>query len=718
MSGGSSVNVSFRVTGNDVQSYMDRIQQRSVELSRSFLRNASQQSDLAKEQLRSYQQQLVALERQLRTETELAKISADINKSSRLSSLREEIRQRYDTLDTDLQSGTITRRQHRVGVAALDAEEQSRTAEIDDQHRQELNSAREQHRDNSLLLRTMRENVDTIRSTSAAELTQMRRGDESLIDAVEDDNDPNALLANRLASQQYIEEQAAEQEKGKNRWEEGTFGGLLKALAVDRVGGMVASIPQAQNELDYIKPFTSMMGMAMGGLMGIAADAIAGIDILGFGLGDTSFGALGAQLGEKAGEFAGSALERTYKGRDQLTSANYRVQALTGMSMGIDSVGGVNGLGGTGISSITSDLKAYGADFKQTSELQYKLAMAQATGRNLSGGAENMLALQQGLGINQDVFLQLTELLRSSKEQNRDVMKLVGGVASAGKSNIFAQDRTFLSEFMQKNFTNLQKTLLTTQNEVASGTTFDILRRFDSIGGPFSARDSRSQGLVSTIQGSLANPGSDNLKALSFIALRQQNPGMSFERLLEEQQKGLASPTYLKTMLGMVDRLGGDESMKIMNTAQMLGLGGNLAAARKLYENRGKLMKGEISTAELMGTGEYSQDSIRQLGKDQTSVYTVSTAEIENAFIRGATDGIAKVSEKMFYLFGDMIDELKKYMDEKMRSTLNVDAALGDRKSNATKTAAGVTGGSMLGGAMFGLPGMILGGATGYFLSE
>lgn len=666
--GGSSVNVSFRVTGGEVQSYMDRIQQRSTDMSRTLLRNASQQTDVAREQLRSYQEQLAALERRLRGETELARITAQINRDSRLTNFREDVSQRYSQLDENLNSGAITRRQHRVGVSQLDAEEQRGGLDIEDQYQQELANARDQQRDNAMMLRTMRENVDTVRSTSQNELAQMRRGDESLVDAVRDDNDPNALLANRLSSQQFIEEQARNNEQQEDK-PESTFGAMLKALAVDKVGGLIAGIPQAENELDYVKPIASMIGLAVGGLAGNLMD-MANVKLLGSGLGNSSFAALGMELGEKAGEFAGGALERSFKGRDALTSANYRVQALTGMNMGIDSIGGANGLGGTGLSAVTADLKDYGADFKETAELQYKLATAQGTSRNLGGGAENMLALQQGLGIGQDTFLSLTELLRSSKDQNRDVMRLVGGVAGAGKGNVFANDRTFLGEFMQKNFSTLQKTLLSTQNDVASGTTFDILKRFDAIGGPFSARDTRSGGLISTIQGSLSNPGSDNLKALSFIGLRQQNPNMSFERLLEEQQKGLASPTYLKTMLGMVDRLGGDKSMKVMNTAQMLGLGGNLAAARKLYENKDELTSGRISTEELMGTGEYSQEAIRQSGKSQTSVYAQSTAQIQNAFVESAIKGIEVVGEKMVYLFGDMVDQTQAYVNAKFMSMI------------------------------------------------
>lgn len=663
----SSVNVNFRVGGSDVTGYIDKINQRAKEYTDSILSGAKAQTDVAKEQLKIYQDQINALQRKFMSEKRLAEIAATTNKETRLNAHRDSIENKAGVLDASWRRGDLTKREYRRQTQSLDTEDKQGVLDIEDQHRREINQSREDHRDNAQIIRTLRENVDTVRSTSQAELNQMRRGDESLVDAVREDEDPGQRLTNQLSSQQFLEEQQRENDRNKRQEGRGAFGDILKAFAVEKVGGMIASIPQAKNELDYVKPMLASVGMLAGGLFGNLMD-LANVKILGNGLGNSNFGALGTQIGEKAGEFFGEAYSRTYKSRDELTTSNYRNQALTGINLGINNIGGANGLGGTGLSAVTADLKAYGVDFKETAELQYKLATAQASGKNLNGGAENILALQQGLGIGPEVFLGLTELLRSSKDQNRDVMKLIGGVASTGKGNIFSQDRTFLGEFMQKNFTNMQKTLLATQNTVASGTTFDILKRFDSIGGPFAARDSRSGGLINTIQGSLSNPGSDNLKALSFMALRQNNPNMSFAGLMEEQQKGLSSPTYLKTMLGMIERLGGDESMKTMNTANMLGLGGNLAAARLVRQNRDKLMSGQISTQELIGSGEYSEANIRGLGQSQTSQYSVSTAEIENAFIEGATKGIETVSKKMFDLFGDMIDEVKKYVDGQVKA--------------------------------------------------
>lgn len=667
MSQNNSIGVSFRVSGGELEAYLSKIQQRAKQLSQEFIRNAEKESDLAKDNIKSYADQIKALERKLQQELELKRLQAEFNRNGDRANLQSEIQSKRDQLDNDLQRGVITKKQHRVRNQDLTQEEEVRSKEIEDRYRLELASHRDQRRDNALLIRAMRDNQETIRSTSAQELNQMRRGDESLVDAVRNDDDPQAYLANRLASQTFIEEQARAAEQGsKKEGGESAFMSFLKAMAVEKVGGMVAQMPNAKDSLDFIKPIMSMLGMTLGFLPGQAIDIVSGLKIFGTGAGQTNFAGLGMQLGEKLGEFAGELLSRSYRSRQELTSSNFRLQALTGMDLGVEAIGQGEGMGGRGLASITRDLEEYGASFKQVSELQYKIAKAQGTGVNLGTKVEDALALRQALGIEEGAFLGLSELLRSSKEGNRDVLKLIGGVASAGRNNIFAQDRTFLSEFMEKNFTGLQKTLLQTQNHVASGTTFDILKRFDSIGGPFSARDSRSTGLINTIQNSLVNPGSDNVKALAFLALREQNPEMDFYQLKEEQQKGLASPTYLKAMIQNVDRLGGTDDFKMMNLAGLLGLEGNLAANRLIWQNRDKLMSGEISTDELLGTGEYSREGIHATGKVQTDIYTREAAHFENAFVQGAADGLKAVEEGMSRVMGNLVKELVGVMQQRV----------------------------------------------------
>lgn len=685
----NSVNVNFKVSGGDLQSYMDSMKQKADQLSSSMIENAKRESGVAKDQLKSYEQQIAALERKVRLQTSQSSKGAEFSRDQKITEVRERTRKAYDRLDQDLASGQVSPKDYKKFAKSLDRSEIAGTKGAEDEYKDELKRVKEEQRNSQTLIRTMRENVDTIKQTSQQQLGQMRKGDESLVDAVEEGGDPSARLANQLASQKHIDELSKEEKKKEER-EQSTsqFGPFLKALAFERVGGMIAGMPTAKNELDYAKPMMAAMGMALGGGLGNVLDIAIGSKIAGFGVGQSSFGALGAQFGEKIGEFAGSAIERAYRSRDELTTSNYRIQALTGMDFGVNGVR-ADKSGGTGLSSITKDLAEYGSDFKETAALQLRLAQAQGTGRNLGGGVENALAAEAGLGVATESFMSLTELLRSSTKDNRDVLRLIGGVASAGKGNIFRDDRTFLNEFLTKNFTQLQKTLLQTQNAVASGTTFDILKRFDAVGGPFSARDSRSGGLINTIQGALTNPGSDNLKALSTIMLRRANPNMDFFELEKEKQKGLGSGTYLKSMIQAVQGMGGTESMQKLNFANMTGLGGNLAAADLLWAKRGEIMSGKISGQELLPGEGFGESSVRKSGKELTSVYSKSTAQIENAYIEDATKGITLMGSKMTELFSKMIDGVAKHIDEQLRGVLHQAKTPEPANKNATKTPLG-----------------------------
>lgn len=665
----NSVNVNFKVGGGDLQSYMSNVKQKADQLSNSMIENAKRESSLAKDQLRSYEQQIAALERKARLQTSHATRGAELSKASGLSEIQSDLRERYAEINRQLSSGKISpRKAMSLRADALEGSKQ-RTEETEDTYKDELKRVKDEHRDAQTLIKTMRENVDTVKQTSQQQLGQMRKGDESLVDAVEEGADPSARLANQLASQKHVDELEKEKKKEPKDQSTSQFGPFLKALAVDRVGGMVASIPSASNELDMIKPMMATMGIAIGGLAGNLIDAL-NVKVLGSGLGNTSFGALGAEYGEKIGEFAGAAIERSYGSREGLSASNFRIQALTGQNLQINDIE-KDQSGGTGISALIGDLSDYAADYKQASEIQLRLAQAQGTGRNLGGGVENALAAEAGLGVATESFMGLTELLRSSTKDNRDVLKLIGGVATAGKGNIFRDDRAFLNEFLTKNFTQLQKTLLQTQNAVASGTTFDILKRFDAVGGPFAARDTRSGGLINTIQGALSNPGSDNLKALSTIMLRRTNPNMDFFELEKEKQKGLGSRTYLKSMIEAVQGMGGTESMQKMNFANMVGLGGNLAAAELLWNKRGEIMSGKISEQELAPGGEFGEGAVRTLAKGQTSIYSKSTAQLENAFIRDATEGINLMGQDMITLLGKMVDGVSTYVDQKMKTLLH-----------------------------------------------
>lgn len=630
----SSSTVTFKVAGNDVISYMDKMKQKADQLTSDMIGNAKRQSDAAKDQLKTLEDQLKAIERKNRIESEAARRNVTTQRDDKIKSIEANY------------GGNPEVASAKINIANSNAKDQ-------------LQAIREQERQAALQTKLMRDNIETIKMTSNAEVIQMRKGDDGIIDELDKDASPMERLTRDLAEQKYTEEQERQHKDKKEERPESTMGGFLKAMALERGLGLASQMPSAKNELDFVKPMMSMIGMGIGGLMGNLMDA-ANIKILGTGLGNTSFGALGTQLGEKAGEFFGQAMERSYKGRDELTSSNFRLQALTGRNLQVDGFGNANGLGGTGISKVMANLQEYGLDFKEASEMQYKIAQAKGTSVGMGRDSENMVAVERAMAVSQETSTALMEMRRN---YSQDFMKLVGGIAQKGAGNIFAGgDRTFLNEFIGKNFISLQRELLKQgANNVSSGATFDILRRFNDVGGPFAARDYRSSGLISQINGSLVNPNSDQTKAMSFLALRGANPGMGIADLMVEREKGLSSPTYMKNMMQQIDRMGGDDQFKRMNLAGMFGISNT--AAQKLWQNRSSIMDGSISQEELAGTGAYGEEGIRETGRSQTSRYSKSTAEIQNAFIQDVAGGIKMVGSKMTELFGDMITELKSYIN-------------------------------------------------------
>ena len=389
------------------------------------------------------------------------------------------------------------------------------------------------------------------------------------------------------------------------------------------------------------------------------------------------------------------------------TSVLYQLQALLGRDLGIDVFGGKNAngttLGGTGLAKNQLNLKDYGVDYAGGSALQYEIAQKQGNGNFLGRNAENVLAAQNGLGVSKEVSFGLMELSRSTRENQDNFLKTIGGVLTAGQNNIFKGDRTFLNEFLGS-FRKLATGILSTTETVRSGALFDILSCFNGVGGAFSARDSRSLPLIEGIQSSLTNPGNDYQKAFSFLSLRQAYPEYSTLKILEEQQKGLSSPKYLSSVLRNIKSMGGQRDFQVMNVAGMLGLSGNLAAAERIYDHSDDLINGKISANALGVDGNYDEDAVRKLGKGQTSPYTKSSNEIQNKFIEDVGGAVELVGSKMVDLFGNMIDKIEDYIDARLSgkngTPIYGNTTRGSRTAKqAAKTAWYMPGTSPIGGS-------------------
>ena len=701
----SNPSINFKVGDEGVSSYMDKLKQKSDAMTAQFIRDAQIQTNTAKEQLRLLEEKIRATQRLAVLQKQISEATVRDSTAQRIGGIES----RGNVIDTLFEhnklarrnlkesytSGTITREEYDDSAAILRVRNRrienlagSNTEEsIRKQGEIKLKETREAERNNQILASYMRENINTIRQASQHQVSELRKGNQDITDTIEDSATPQEKLVKQLTNQQISQERKSEK---SDDWKDKARGmlGFANALAVDRVGGMVAGMPGANNELDYIKPMMSSMGLLLGGLPGIIADMATGTTILGFSLGQSTFGQLGMQVGSKMGEFAGESASRTYKGRDALQTANFKLKAM-GYGGNIERFGasyqseGDNSsyqLGGTGMFSDMDQAKysAYGMDMGSVSKLQSEIASRRGYVSGISGVTDSMMAVR-GVGVQDQTSLTLLELLRSNVKSDRDLSSIIGGVLGHGSGIFKDGDRAFLNEFLIKNYTQLHKTLLSSSNTVNSGMTMDILSKFNSVGGPFSARDPRSMGLISGIQSSLSNPGSDSMKALMFTLMRQGNPDMELGDMQIEMQKGLGSPKQFQSIMKYLVSQGGSKSYQMNQVASAFGLQGNLGAAKKLLEGYQKFGDG-FDPSMLDGTGAYSEGSMAELSKSQVSPFTVSSAEIENEFIKSSVSGIQMVGTKMKGLMGDMLDGLSEYIKAEIKKIGN-----GQTRENPTQ---------------------------------
>ena len=691
---GQNSSISFKVADTGVSSFIEKIKRQSSQLTAEMIVDAQKQTASSKEQLRLIEQKIVAMSREARLNSAAAESAIRqtaqqriITSQARVAALEDENKRKYRA--GEITSSKYYSNKKRIGKLGEEFSEQNITSSSEDK----IRDIKEQFKQQQLQVQYAKQAVDAIRTGSQQQVMAIKQGDTGLSDAIEDMTKPEKDLIQGLTAEQQKREKVEKERITKDgEYYKNNMLSLANGVALDRVGSMAASMPQAKNELDYIKPMMATMGMLAGGISGNIIDAMEGTEVLGNKLGQTNFGQLGTQLGEKVGEFAGASLERTYKSRDELQTSNFKLKALAGGGIGdVEAFGSVNPDGtrqaGTGeVKGLNQNLEKFGLSLDQVSRLQYEIALRQGDSKNLGKDAQNYSAFQQAWGVRDETSLALLEEARANKGGDKDIANIITGIYEKGSKNgVFKDgDRAFLNEFIAKNYLQLQKTLLTSSNSVNSGTVMDILTKFNSVGGQFTAKDPRSQGLINTIQSSLANPGTDAMKALAFTVMRKDHPELNMVDTQIEMQKGLGSKKYLQSMMKYLTSQGGGESYQVNNIASAFGLQGNLAAAKDLYTGYKSGKFGTETSLDLLkGTGEYSVEAANKLGGEQTSVYAQSTAEIQNAFIKSAVDGIATVSAKMTGLFGTMIDGLEEYVRDRITKSISGDNT--EFKGNKTK---------------------------------
>jgi hypothetical protein len=419
-------------------------------------------------------------------------------------------------------------------------------------------------------------------------------------------------------------------------------GGMVVGAAQRLISG-VGQLSQTQNGIDLIKPTEELKYGGLGAIVGAVGGAIVG-GLLTGGLGALEGAQLGATtlgaIGTAYGGFEGGVNERQAFAKMAYIDAENRYRATTG---------------GNEESTAVGSNSIFGLSKQQLLESTREYARLSGSSSNANKNALDAYFANKGYGVDIGTSNSLVELQRYSRDNNKDLANLLGGIIQKGQNGAFRNgDNSFLNEYVQK-FVSLNKELLKSANSVASGTTIDILNKFNAIGGQFTTTDPRSSQLVSTINSSLAGGGnSDFAKAGNFLALKQSNPNMSLIDLLIEEQKGLGSEKYLSSVLKQVRGAGGGRSQQILNIADRFGLTNNYAAAESIYNNQDSLINGKMSMSDISVKTDLSGKA-----KDFTTLTQKTGAEISDAMLTTFEGGIEKMIQVWKESLQSVIDGIK-----------------------------------------------------------
>lgn len=592
--------VTFKVAGNDVLAFMDQVRKKNDATTAEMIANAKKQSGAAKDQLKDIEAQIKALEKKNKLEADAARMHVIDQRNQKDAVSKQQYENKVEQIREDK---SLTRRQKadKIGEARDIMEDNlsHSSRETTDQ----LKTLREQERLQQLQTKLLHDNIDTIRATSDREINNTQKTSKDLADELSNDNLSDS---ERLAKELALSTKQSDERKEKDS-SPSIMGALMSMDNLKSLMGSVSGFAGTQNGFDMVQPGSKGVGNIVGSILGGIVGAFAG------GVGALAGAGIGGQIGSMFGDTIGQFEQRRLLASQEFLGSRNKYEATTQSSL-----------------TDIPNLSAMGVSAGDYINVLREIAINTGNAAMAATNTKDVIEMEKGLGVGKEVSSQMIQYFRGS---NKDIGNLVQGIMTKGKSSMFqGGDYTFLNEFLQK-FNTLHNELRNTSEKVATGTTFDILDTFNKIGGQYSSRDPRSQSLISSLNGSLVNPGSSSLQAMSFLALRKDNPNMSYAQLMEEKQKGLASPSYLKSMLALVDQYGGDRSAKIANLTSLTG--GNFAAARRLYDGKGNVHRMSIEEVENNYTGDF-----QKAAESKTTVIESNMASIKNGLLSTWGDGV------------------------------------------------------------------------------
>ena len=607
--------VTFTGVDNGVSNLMSRLREDSKQLTNELIRDAQQYSNTSRDQVQYIEEQIKAIERRNRIDAQGQRLIAE--------------RQR--------ESGAISQEQYQQQVSQIGVSQRA----------------------DDLQVALLRELIETIKTTAREEIREDRRDVQDQIREFQrrDAKDDLAGYSEEELFKIRYQQQLLEADEASPGGRGGSvLGGVLGANLINRLGGLVQQIPQAQTQLDLLRPAIGIASAASGAAIGTMADV--------FTAGQSEFQIIGAELGEQVGQFYAEALMRTLTSREALNVAALRLRAITGRG------GEFSGAGALGLPNL-------GLDRIQEAELAARVANIIGTSRGLAGRTYDFQALQTGFGFDEGTVVRRFALERLGQANTAVEVARIFQIAQQQGFFRGGDQTTFID--LIRNQTALIEQFSQTATMVDPNQATRTLLEFNRIGGMFATADPRSMQLIGGINQALANPQNQFMQAANYQVLRRLDPSASLFDLMRMQEQGLQTPGFLREVIQDVTRMGGGEDFQRLLLSQRLQ-GIPLDAIDTLFRQRGRL--DEISDEELMGVvGDVG--AIRRRAAENVTRLTRDRAEITNAFIDGSIEGVTTVAQK----FGDEIDRALQSAAERFDQEMeNIVAKFGEGMEQSLAT--------------------------------
>lgn len=433
-----------------------------------------------------------------------------------------------------------------------------------------------------------------------------------------------------LSQQAIVDQQKKEAEAKPSFWKD------VKKVAAGMIIG--------EGVIGTLKSIASIPGSAAKGILGVQAGEEAPAAVLK-SLENLSI--FGVNIGFGAGIMA-DAISRHIEEKTKSEIAGFKIK-------------GTMGYGGA-----VTGASIYGLDSEAASGIVEAYIKARGTGqagKGYVGEAFDIIKLMKGLNLSQETLFGSTKLSRySDQEVMQSTVRLISLLRSSGGLQQISKglyDNTKVEEWIQA-LTELGTSQLQTLEKIDQSKNAQILSAFSTIW----ADPKQAAERLKSVDASLKSPSNDYQKALNFAVLASKNKGAGLFDLLELQEQGVSAPGLLQGRMDLMRKMYGSGDMLKLSTMNAFGL--TAAQSRTMVE-------GYLANPKAF---DYTQYTDKGLFKESqleanTSAKTKQIAEISDAYITSAVDGLKITIKQSFDAIGkSLIDEILN-LKEKIRATDN-----------------------------------------------